>query len=431
MGCMSPAAFRWQPRNRPAWVRATNAAGRALESAGLRSRLDEETLLSSAVKRTGLSDFGDERFREPLGVFLRALEREAALTPIGRLLARHEVRTLLENRLRVEETFRRRPEIARERIDAPLFVTGTGRSGTSLLHELLAQDPRHRVLLSWEALHPCPASGAASGADLADRRGDEPDDPRIRTAERELRLWERIAPEYRTMHENGALVPQECIYLTAHAFASDLLSGSYTVPSYAAWLAAADPRPAYLTHRRLLALLQWRRRGERWVLKAPSHLWSLEALLAVYPDARVVITHRDPLAVLASMTSLMATLVWIRSDRVDPTPLGRRMVKSLAAVLGRMTRLRDDGVLPSERVHDVRYRDLLDDPIAAVAGLYDHFGLALDAEAESRMRAYLAAKPRGRHGAHAWRLADTGVDVEEARKLFAVYRERYGVEAEV
>jgi hypothetical protein len=306
-------------------------------------------------------------------------------------------------------------------VGAPIFVTGTGRSGTSILHELLAQDPRHRVLLSWEALHPCPPPEARSYHD----------DPRIRAADREVRLWEHIAPIYRTMHENGGRVPQECIYLTAHEFASDLLSGSYSVPSYATWLAKADLRPAYRTHRRLLQLLQWRCPGERWVLKAPSHLWCLEPLLAVYPNARVVVTHRDPLAVIASMTSLMATLLWIRSDRVDAAALGPRTLRSVAYMLDRATELRDRGVLPAPQVHDVIYRDFLADPIASVAGVYDAFGLTLSAEAESRMRAYLAAKPQGRHGTHGWRFEDTGVDRDEARARFAPYLERYGVPAEL
>jgi hypothetical protein len=413
----------WTRRDRPLWVRGANALGRALAGLGPTPipRLDEASLLEQASRRTGLGDFGDAGFREPLGLFVAALEEEAELTPVGRALARHELLGLLGNRLEIEETYRREPEIADQALAPPIFVTGTGRSGTSILHELLAQDPAHRVLLSWEALHPCPPPRSESYAS----------DPRIRRAEREVRLWERIAPRYRSMHENGARVPQECIYLTAHCFVSDLLSGMYAVPSYAAWLARADLRAAYRIHRRLLLLLQWRHRGERWVLKAPSHLWALESLLAVYPDARIVQTHRDPLAVIASMTSLMATLRWMRSDRVDPVALGERTLRSVGYMLEQSLRVRDAGRLPPEQVCDVRYADFLADPIASVAAVYDHLGLSLGAEAESRMRAYLAAKPKDRHGAHAWRLTDTGLDVDAARERFAAYRERFGVPAEV
>jgi hypothetical protein len=411
----------WTRRDRPRWVRAVNALGRGIDAAGRRvPRLEAERLMATASRRAGLSDFGDVGFREPFELFVGALEDEADLTLIGRMIARHEVLTLLENRLRIEETCRRHPEIAEQRIRRPLFVTGTGRSGTSILHELLAQDPAHRALLSWEALHPCPRA-----SDLDDR------ERRIRAAEREVGLWEHIAPVYRTMHENGALVPQECIYLTAHAFASDLLSGSYAVPSYAAWLARADLRPAYRTHERILKLLQWQRGDTHWVLKAPSHLWALEPLLAVYPDARIVQTHRDPVAVIASMVSLMTTLLWLRSDRVDPARLGQQAVRSIGHMLKQSMRLRDGGRVDPERICDVRYADFVDDPIAEVARIYDRFGLDLGAEAEARMRAYLSAKPKGRHGAHGYRFEDTGLDLAEARERFAFYCERFDLPREL
>jgi hypothetical protein len=167
------------------------------------------------------------------------------------------------------------------------------------------------------------------------------------------------------------------------------------------------------------------------VLKAPSHLWALDALQDVYPDARIVWTHRDPLAVVASMTSLMATLLWLRSDRVDSAAIGKSAVRSVGFMLKRAMALRDEARLPPERICDVRYQDFLADPIAAVAGVYSHFGLSLDGEAEARMRAYLAARPKHRHGEHAWRFDRTGLDLEEARRRFQAYRERFGVRAEL
>jgi hypothetical protein len=412
----------WQRSRRPAWVRAVNAVGRVASSRGvLWPRLDEASLLDAARRRTGLSDFGDPRFREPLAIFLRALEQEAELTQVGRLLARHEVVNWLANRLEIEETFRQRPEIAAESIEQPIFVTGTGRSGTSILHELLALDPRNRALATWEALHPCPPPVRAHTLD----------DPRIARTEREVRLWARIAPIYETMHENGARLPQECIYLTAHEFASDLLSGNYQVPSYAAWLARADLAPAYRTHRRCLQLLQWRCHGERWVLKAPSHLWALDALLAVYPDARIVWTHRDPLAVVASMTSLMATLAWLRSDHVDPEALGRSAVRSVGFMLKRAMALRDAAGLGPDRVCDVRYQDFLRDPIETLSGVHSRLGIEWRSDVEQRMRAHLAARPRDRHGAHAYHFERTGLDPAETRERFRAYRERFDVPAEL
>ena len=412
----------FEPRDRPAAVRALNALGRALERAGVRPfPLGEEALLSEARRRTGLADFGDGAFREPLAIFLRALESEAALTLVGRFLARRELLGWLVNRLELTDTWRRHPEILREEVRAPLFVTGSGRSGTSLLHELLAQDPRSRVLRTWEALHPCPPPEAA---------GYETE-PRIARADREMRLWERIAPAYGTMHENGGAVPQECIYLTAHELQSDLLSGSYQVPSYQAWLARSDKTRAYRYHRRMLQLLQWRCPGERWVLKAPSHLWTLRELFAVYPEARVVQTHRDPLVVLASMTSLVATLFWLRSDRVDPRAIAKGWLRGVAFMLTHSLEQREKGLLPADRIHDVLYQELVRDPIGAVRRLYARFELELAPVAEARMRAYLAARPKDRRGAHRYAFAHTGLDLSRERARFAAYQERFGVPSEI
>jgi hypothetical protein len=166
------------------------------------------------------------------------------------------------------------------------------------------------------------------------------------------------------------------------------------------------------------------------VLKAPSHLWTLEALLAVYPDARIVWTHRDPLRVLASMASLAATLYWLRSDRVDLHRVARQVSRSLAFLLEKATRQRDAGMLPEERVFDLRYQDLLDDPFATLRALYDHFGMPWSGEAERRMRAHLAARPRHRHGEHRYRFADTGLEPAPERERFAAYRARFAIPEE-
>lgn len=411
----------FRPTRRAAWVGAVNATGRALRRVGVTPvSLDEAKLLDTARHRTGLTDFGDDAFREPLSILLAALEQEAELTWMGRVMARREVLGPLVNRLQITDWLAREPQIGEGRIRAPIFVTGSGRSGTSLLHELLAQDPANRVPLNWEMLHPCPPPQRESHAR----------DPRIARADRELALWNTLAPDYPTMHESGGAIPQECLYITDHAFRSDHFSGCYQVPSYARWLVASDKRPAYAFHRRFLQLLQWRCPGERWVLKAPSHLGALDALLAVYPDARIVHTHRDPVRVLASMTSLVCNLIWMRSDRVDPQRIARMQVRGVAHLLEKSMQARDEGLLAPEQVVDVLYRDLVADPVASVRRVYQRFGLELSPAVAERMRAWVAARPRGRHGEHRYRFEDTGLDLETERARFAAYRERFGVPSE-
>lgn len=381
--------------------------------------LDETSLLTEALRRTGLTDFGDGDFREPMRRFLAALEREAKLHYVGRTLARADVVEWLENRLRIVDLCKREPAIERAPVAAPIFITGLPRTGTSILHELLAQDPAHRVPLAWEVKRPCPPPEAASFES----------DPRIEAADREVRLWCEIVPEYDAMHELGARVPVECIALAAPSFRSDELAGRHVVPSYAGWLAQADLRPAYEWHARTLRVLQSRHARARWVLKAPSHMSALDALFAVYPDARVVQTHRDPLTVMASVASILFATAWVRSDAVDPRAvLDWFTGETCAHLLANAMRVRDAG--REGQFADVVYADLMRDPIAAIARLYDRFALPFTAEAESRMRTYLDAKPKGRHGAHRYEFENTGFDRAAERERFRAYQQRYGVPSE-
>ncbi|HEY8153549.1 MAG TPA: sulfotransferase [Myxococcota bacterium] len=406
----------WRPGPRPAWVRSLHAA---TDPDWI--RLDPDELLDEAVRRSGLSDFGGDAFLEPFRLFVKALAEEAKLHPIGRILARGDLRNWLENRLRLAEARKTRPEIAREEVRAPIFITGLPRTGTSILHELLAQDPAHRAPLHWEVRSPCPPPEAASFET----------DARIALAEEELQLWNQVVPEYAAMHELGARLPVECIQITAHEFRSDELSGRHQVPSYAVWLARADLAPAYAFHRRFLQHLQSRCPRERWVLKAPSHLGALASLFGEYPDARVVVTHRDPLKVLPSVASILYSTAWVRSDAVDAQAvLGWFTPETCLALLGAMSGLRDAGAVPADRFCDVRYADLMARPIETLAAVYDHFGIPLGAEAEARVRAYLAGKPRHKLGVHRYAFENTGRERARERERFRGYQERYGVPSE-
>jgi hypothetical protein len=350
-----------------------------------------------------------------------ALEQEAQLHTLGRLIARDDLLNWLQNRLEMTEWRNRHPEIGEQAVARPIFITGLPRTGTSILHELLARDPRHRAPLHWEVRHPCPPPETGSYAT----------DERIARADRQARFWAEIVPEYDRMHELGGTIPVECIQITAHEFRSDELMGRHIVPSYAAWFAQCDLVPAYEFHRRMLQHLQWRCPGRRWVLKAPSHLGQLQALLAVYPDARIVFTHRDPLRVLPSVASILYSTAFVRSDAVDPDAIvGWFTGETCAALLDGMTALRDAGALAPERCCDVRYADLMARPFETLAAIYDHFGIAYLGEAEGRMRAYLDAKPKGKHGEHRYRFDDTGLDLTEERERFRGYYERYGVPIE-
>lgn len=405
---------------RPAWVDGVNALGANLGGAEHLVALDADSLLAAARAATGLDDFGDDGWREPFAVLTDALAREAKLNTVGRLLTRAELVRVLANRLRLVDLWKREPEILAGQVRAPIFIVGTARSGTSILHEVLAQDPRLRSPATWEIFYSVPPPEAATCAT----------DARIAGTDHEVKLWHEVAPEYLTMHANAAVHPQECIFLMAHELASEHFSGVHDVPSYALWLATHDLTPSFRFHRRMLQTLQWRHPGERWLLKAPSHLTVLPALFAVYPDARVVFTHRDPAKTVPSTASLMATLRRMRRDHVDANAIAKLLVRGVAMGLEKMMAERASGATPDGQFVDLRYADLMRDPLAAVRAVYDRLDMTLPDDIADRMRAYLAAKPRGKHGEHRYRLEDFGLDRERLRRGYAAYCARFDVPAE-
>jgi hypothetical protein len=292
------------------------------------------------------------------------------------------------------------------------------RTGTTILHELLAEDPRNRVVMTWEAMHVHPAP----------ERATYESDPRIAAVEKHLAGVDRLIPNFKAMHPMGARLPQECVALTAHDFASMIFTTTHFLPRYQAWLDAADLRWVYASHRRQLQYLQWRCPAERWILKSPGHLWALDAMLAEYPDACIVQTHRDPLRVLASLASLVAYLRWMASDRIDQAAIGAEWAALLAAGLARTDTVRR--TLGEGRVFDMHFRDFMRDQIAMVRRIYAHAGWELEPEAEARMRRFLAANPKDKHGAHRYTLTDAGLDPVVERARFADYQGRYGIASE-
>ena len=271
--------------------------------------------------------------------------------------------------------------------------------------------------MSWEVMHPWPPPEAATFET----------DPRIAAVDTHLRGIDRVLPDFKKIHPMGARLPQECVALTAHDFATMVFHTTHRVPSYQAWLESTDFRWVYASHRRQLQYLQWKAPAQRWILKSPGHLWALDALLAVYPDARIVQTHRDPVKVVASLTSLVTVLRSLASDAIDPREIAHDWTARLARGLERTMRVRDDAALPASQVFDVHFAELMADPIAMVRRIYAHFDLALDADAEARMRRFLADNPADKHGAHRYALAAAGLDPDTERRRYAAYRRRFGV----
>ena len=378
--------------------------------------LQPQDLRAAAVTTIGLDDFGDTWWEEPFRRLCHSLEGESRLHLPGRLRARGELQVVLQNRLRMVDLWKEEPAVLRQEVHAPIVVTGLGRSGTTLLHELLACDPDNRPPLLWELLHTVP---------YADASGDLCDD--------EIKLMDEMVPAFTAMHENGGRLPTECIFAFAHQFSSDMFTGLYNVSEYTVWRSGLDQAPIYDWHKRHLQTLQWvtERPTTRWVVKAPSHLSALPLLFATYPDARVAMTHRDPLRVIGSLADLMATLHWMHSDHVDHGVLVEFMAMGLEMQMDHVTAERDAGAIPNDQITDVVYQDLVADPVGVIERLYASWALPVSAEFRSARNAYLSARHTGRSSGHDYSFADTGLDLATHRALLKQYQERFRVPSEV
>lgn len=408
---MSSAATHSRP---PWWLTAMNQVGRL----GIRRpRLDPERIRAWAEARTGLHDYGPGDLEPALGLICEALEHEAQLTTFGRLAMLTTLRDVLTSRLTLTDHRARHPEVAAQEIKRPIFIVGMPRTGTTILFELLAQDPAHRAPLTWEIARPMPPPTPESFAN----------DPRIAEVQRNIDILERIAPKLASMHKVGSAIPQECLPILQVSLLSDLFHELAHVPSYRAWLAKQDPRPAYLWHRHYLQHLQSRCPTERWLLKTPLHLLALDALLETYPDAALVHTHRDPMTAVASFSSLLATLRGVYGSRVMKAEIGPKELEFWSRALDRNLAFRERS---DARVFDLRFADFMDDALGSIERLYEFFGFELRDDVRESMRRYLAEHPRHRHGRHVYTLEDYGLDHERDGPRFDAYRERFGVPAE-
>jgi len=406
--------------HRPWEVRLFNWIGRHVWRRDASRQLAEASILAAARRRTGLADFGDERFRVPLRRLLQSYREDARLHPVGRVMARHRCIVLATNRLRIQRDLTEHPEILETPVRRPLFVLGLPRTGTTLLYGLLSQDPSARPLLTWQTFWPSPPPGRVDGRP----------DQRIKRARRAVRLMHRLAPQLPTMHSMDPEGPEECTFLMANTFVSFAFLMSGDLAGYEHWLWESGPEflpSAYDYYRRLLQLLQWRRPPRRWVLKSPAHLFSLGALLAAFPDGRVVQTHRDPAKVIPSGCSLFAVTRGMFTDEVKPEALGPRFAGGCAKALGRAMAARDHA---PGRVCDVQYADLVADPIGTVRRIYRHFGDEVPAEMEPAMRQWLAQNPRNKHGVHRYDLEQFGLERAQIDGLFGPYCRRFGIAPE-
>jgi hypothetical protein len=375
--------------------------------------------MSAAVEAAGSDDFGPDDFVEGLSVLCASVDEQAKLNDLGRFALEQNVIGGLTNRLRVHDWLNSHPEIRDEPVDAPIVVIGLFRAGTTFLSQLLDQDPSNRALLRWEAADSVPPPSPETF-----RAG-----PRVDAANAAIEMLESLNPQMKVVHHEDAEGPTECITLLGQDFKSLTWEAMANVPDYSRWLQAADYGSAYAYHRRVLQVLQSGGRRGRWTLKSPNHAIALPALAAEYPDAKLVLLHRDPTVLCASACSLISTLTGTFSDADHTAYIAEHWTDLLAESIDRTEAFRR--AHPEREIFDVQYADLVSDPLGTVERIYAASGHDLDERGRAAVTASVAANPKGRFGTHGYRLEDYGLRADEISERFADYIARYDVPPEI
>ncbi len=402
---------------RPRAIAVLNQIGRLLATLGWQSSLEPARLLRKAQAQTGLPPLQDQSCLPALEVLCESIDREARLHPFGRWVIQQRLVGILAMRMRVEAVLAAHPDILDIEIDAPLVIAGLQRTGTTMLHRLLAADPDNRALLSWEAISPLPHPKQKAGK--PDRRV-----ALARTAEKGLAY---LAPEFFAIHPVEAEAPEEDVLLLEYSFMSQVPPATLNVPSYVRWLDQQDMTPAYLYLKQLLQILHWQKPGRRWVLKTPAHLEHLDVLLKVFPGARIIQTHRDPLRTTGSFSSMLAHGFGVFSDAVDASGVAAEWLERNARMVERALQVRK--AHPQAFV-DVSYYDLMQDPLQQVERIYAHAGLKLDERARTAMQASRQQNRQNKHGKHRYQLEDFGLSASAVNTRYARYREYFQIPVE-
>lgn len=399
-------------------VQVASGCFRAFELLLGERRLEASAQIEVARRSTGLSGIALDDIEAPLSRFLHACDKEARLSALGRHITRWDVHRLLSNLLRLRAEEIDDPGIRDRPIGEPVFITGMPRSGSTFLHHLMAEDDQFQTPRCWQTIYPYPGGG------------QDGEDARARRVETQLRLFATLCPDIRSVHPINSRSPQECTDIMAHVFQSLRFETSYEIPSYRSWLALFGYVEAYRFHKSFLQHLQGRHTTRTWVLKCPDHVFTLDALRQVYPDAKLIFLHRDPSKVIPSVTRLTEVLRSPFAARVDRRQIGRQVMEDWERGAKIMVEADRAHSTPRDRILHLHYTDLVAHPMDAVERIYRHLGRPLHPDTAAKVARYVHRNVRGGYGRNTYRLSDYGIGADEVRERFRPYMDHFGIAPE-
>jgi Sulfotransferase family len=381
----------------------------------------DELLVKGQARAGGLTELGPGQFVEGLDRFVDSLNRDARLNDVGRFIAEERILLHVTNRLQYVRDRQQYPEIAQVDVVKPVFIVGLPRTGTTILHDILNQDPANRAPLTWELMFPSPPPEASVGDD----------DPRVAACQATIPTGDVQSTMFKAMHPMGATLSQECVVMMGETMCTPLFHNQLRVPTYQDWVDTdADWSAVYEFHRMQLQHLWWHKPADRWMLKTGAHMWGLAQLLETYPDARIVFTHRDPVKSLTSYASLTALVRSRGSDEVDPFEIATDWSARLETMLERTMTVRSARDYPDAVFYDMYFSEFVAGQFDEIEKIYDALDLPMSAHGADAMRKYIADHPKGKDGIHRYRPEEYGIDPATVRKDFAAYIERFGLEPE-
>ncbi len=372
----------------------------------------EDFLMNKACQEVGLYDWGDTGFVAPLRRLLNSCREEGEFNSFGWFYIHSLLTKYLCGRLLIQKQYKQYPQINEEQIRKPLFIVSLPRTGTTLLQRLLAQDHSNRSLLYWEGLFPAPFSGLS----------EQDADSRVQAAEEFLRIRNAVVPNINIMHSAYVRQPEECFLLLDKSFISPMFHVLFDLPSYYKWLKGQDMLPIYHYYKKQLQLLQFmnpQNAQQRWVLKSPFHMFGINSLLRVFPDACVVQTHRAPIQSLSSLCSMLTAIRKNLQEKKITDQMGREVALFWKDMLDKTIRSRQEHA--AEQFLDINYKDLAKDPINIIHNIYSHFGFISENSVTKRMNKWLSKNPKNKHGVHKYSSENYGLTKDVINQYFVQY----------